>query len=326
VLISQRIAKVDDSVQAAGERRHGDPVFDPAGWAPEKKTRSMKILDGSVVCTDRYYMGSGEIVNPSSPISHKVRFHYPLGVLAMVNQFAKFRTDRYSRDPVFVPSSHAMPATASIKKSDKKLAVLNAAAAVFLAHGFSAASTDMIQSKAGVSKATMYACFPNKEAMFMAVIERECAAMAEMFRSIRTTPGDLSRMLSELGGAYLGFVLTPTMQALYRVVVAEAPRIPNLGRRFYLAGPQVAISVVAERLSEVARAGEIDVQSVGLEAAAALFLGMVRAEAQLECLTHPDARPSALQVDRWVQIAVTTFLRAFGIDAAAAARNAHSPH
>ncbi|MDR2451612.1 MAG: TetR/AcrR family transcriptional regulator [Candidatus Accumulibacter sp.] len=219
-----------------------------------------------------------------------------------------------------------MPVTASIEKGDKKLAVLNAAASVFLARGFSAASTDMIQSKAGVSKATMYACFPNKEAMFMAVIERECAAMAEAFRSIRATSGDLSRMLVEVGGAYLDFVLTPTMLALYRVVVAEAPRIPKLGRRFYLAGPQVATSILAEHLSEAARAGEIDVQSVGIEAAAALFLGMVRAEAQLECLTHPDARPSALQVDRWVQVAVTAFLRAFGIDSAPATMSAHSPH
>jgi AcrR family transcriptional regulator len=213
-----------------------------------------------------------------------------------------------------------------MKKSDKKLAVLDAAASVFLAHGFSAASTDMIQSKAGVSKATMYACFPNKEAMFTAVVERECAAMSEAFRSIRAKPGDPARMLAELGGAYLDFILTPTMLALYRVVVAETPRIPDLGRQFYLAGPQVSTSVLAERLSETARAGEIDVLSVGIEAAAALFFSMVRAEAQLECLLHPDARPSPVQIDRWVQLAVTTFLRAFGVSAASAAMNAHSPH
>ncbi|MDR2451611.1 MAG: hypothetical protein LBE85_07565 [Candidatus Accumulibacter sp.] len=61
MLIPQRIADVDDLAQAAGERRHGDPVFDPAGWAPEK-TGFMKTLDGSVVCTDRYYMDSEKIV------------------------------------------------------------------------------------------------------------------------------------------------------------------------------------------------------------------------------------------------------------------------
>jgi hypothetical protein len=78
--------------------------------------------------------------------------------------------------------------------------------------------------------------------------------------------------------------------------------------------------MVAERLGEAAQSGEIDVQSVGIEAAAVLFLGMARAEGQLECLAHPDARPSAVQMDRWVQLAVTTFLRAFGVDAALPAR------
>jgi AcrR family transcriptional regulator len=203
-----------------------------------------------------------------------------------------------------------------VGKNEKKRAVLNAASSVFLAHGFSAATTDMIQREAGVSKATMYACFANKEAIFTAVVERECAAMAETFRSIRTMPGNIARMLTELGRSYLGFILSPTMLALYRLVVAEAPRIPDLGRRFYLAGPEIGTSIVTERLSEAARAGEIDVQAVGLEAAAVLFLGMARAEAQMECVTHPEARPSAAQIDRWVQLAVTTFLRAFGVDAA----------
>jgi AcrR family transcriptional regulator len=210
--------------------------------------------------------------------------------------------------------------TAIVEKNDKKLAVLKAAASMFLAHGFRAATTDMIQREAAVSKATMYACFPSKEAMFVAVIERECTAMAEAIRGSRAAPGNVARMLTEIGRSYLDFILSPTMLALYRVIVAEAPRFPDLGPQFYRAGPGVVTSMVAERLGEAAQSGEIDVQSVGIEAAAVLFLGMARAEGQLECLTHPDARPSAVQTDRWVQLAVTTFLRAFGVDAALPAR------
>jgi AcrR family transcriptional regulator len=206
------------------------------------------------------------------------------------------------------------------EQNDKKLSVLEAAAKVFLAHGFSAATTDMIQREAGVSKATMYACFPSKEAMFVAVIERKCTAMAEAIRGSRAVPGDIARMLTEIGGSYLDFILSPTALALYRVVVAEAPRFPELGPRFYRAGPGVVIPIVAERLDEAARSGEIDVQSVGVGTAAELFLGMVRAEGHLECLTHPDARPSAVQMERWVQTAVTVFLRAFGVTAASPAR------
>ena len=41
--------------------------------------------------------------------------------------------------------------------TEKQLTVLLAASDVFLEHGFSAATTDMIQQRAGVSKATVYA-------------------------------------------------------------------------------------------------------------------------------------------------------------------------
>ncbi|WP_070156784.1 TetR/AcrR family transcriptional regulator [Sphingobium phenoxybenzoativorans] len=205
-----------------------------------------------------------------------------------------------------------MPATAALERNDKEVAVLKAATSVFLTHGFSAATTDMIQREAGVSKATMYACFPNKEALFAAVMEHECASMTATFRAMRTSPGNIAKTLTDLGMSYLDIVLSPTALALYRVVMAEAPRFPDLGRRFFLAGLKVVTSMLAERLNVAAQAGEINVQSVGIDAAATLFLSMVRAQAQMECLTHPETRPSAAQKDHWVQIAVTTFLDAFG--------------
>ncbi|AXW64055.1 TetR family transcriptional regulator (plasmid) [Ralstonia solanacearum] len=199
-----------------------------------------------------------------------------------------------------------------IEQNDKEMSVLKAATAVFLAHGFSAATTDMIQRKASVSKATMYACFPNKEAMFAAVIEQECAKMAATIRAIQAAPGDIAKTLTDIGLSYLRFVLSPTALALYRVVVAEAPRFPDLGRRFYLAGPKVVTSMLAAWLKEAAQDGEIDIQSIGVDAAATLFISLVRTEGQLESLTHPDAQPSAAQLDHWVQLAVTTFMAAFG--------------
>ena len=211
--------------------------------------------------------------------------------------------------------------TTVIEQTDKELAVLKAATSVFLAHGFSAATTDMIQREAAVSKATMYACFPNKEALFAAVIEHECALMTVTFKAMRISPGNIAKTLTDLGMSCLNIVLSPTALALNRVVMAEAPRFPELGRRFYLAGPKVVNSMVAELLSEAAQIGEINVQSVGVEAAATLFLGMVRAQAQTECLTHPDTRPSAAQKDYWVQIAVTTFLAAFGTAAVSSVRS-----
>lgn len=199
-----------------------------------------------------------------------------------------------------------------IEASNKARPVLDAATSVFLSHGFSAATTDMIQRKARVSKATMYACFHNKEALFAAVIERECAAMASEIGAVEASPGHLAKTLTEIGMAYLKIVLSPNGIALYRVVAAEAPRFPDLGQRFYLAGPKNVISTLARHLSESAQTGEINVQAMGVEAAAALFISMVRGEGQMELLTHPESQPSTGQMDHWVQQAVVTFLGAFG--------------
>ncbi|TBU96249.1 TetR family transcriptional regulator [Stutzerimonas kirkiae] len=205
-----------------------------------------------------------------------------------------------------------MPQSSPTDRHDKSLSILEAATSVFLTHGFSAATTDMIQRESGVSKATLYSLFPGKEAMFTAVIERQCARMASTIQAIRTAPGDIARTLTDIATAYLDIVLSDSGLALFRVVVAESPRFPTAGRCFYLAGPRTVTSMVAEHLSEAAQAREIDIHPLGVEAAASLFISLVRAEGQLECLMHPSARPSAEQMERWVRQAVDVFLGRFG--------------
>jgi TetR/AcrR family transcriptional repressor of mexJK operon len=200
---------------------------------------------------------------------------------------------------------------------DKAQAVLKAASAIFLKHGFSGATTDMIQREAGVSKSTVYAHYANKEALFVAVIETQCAGFTGAVLQPQFQPGALRDSLTRIGRTYLEIVLAPKTLALFRVVIAEAPRFPQLARTFYLAGPRVIVAMLVNHLAQASERGEIDASVVGLESAANLFSSLLRGEAQLQCLTHPDATPSAAQMDHWVDIAVTTFLRAYGLPRAA---------
>ncbi|AWQ06861.1 TetR/AcrR family transcriptional regulator [Bordetella bronchiseptica] len=194
----------------------------------------------------------------------------------------------------------------------KALTVLRAARNVFLTHGFSAATTDMIQRDAGVSKSTVYAHYANKEALFTAVIEAECAAFTNTVHGIEFRPGKLRETLTMLAKAYLNIVLSPSGLSLFRVVIAEAQRFPKLARAFYLAGPQVMTAMVAEQLAHAAESGEVDLGEVGRDTAASLFINLVRGEPQFQCLTHPDATPSSAQIDQWANAAVVTFMRAYG--------------
>ena len=195
---------------------------------------------------------------------------------------------------------------------DKAAAVLAGARSVFLAHGFSAATTDMIQQASGVSKATVYARYPTKEALFKAVIEAECDRFLGAVRSTAIRSRKLSDVLAALAQAYLQIVLSPEALSLFRAVVGEAPRFPALARQFYLVGPHGFNLIVERHLEDAAARGEVDFSSVGLEMAAIHFVNLVRGEAQMQCLTHPGSVPSQAQCDQWTAAAVTTFMRAFG--------------
>lgn len=203
------------------------------------------------------------------------------------------------------------PAAPAAAPDEKAAAVLAGARSVFLAHGFSAATTDMIQAAAGVSKATVYARYPTKEALFKAVVEAECDRLLGVVRATAIRSSRLQDVLLALARAYLGLVLSQDVLALFRAVVGEAPRFPALARQFYLVGPHGFNLIVEGHLQEAADRGEVDFSSVGLEMAAIHFVNLVRGEAQMQCLTHPDSTASEAQRDHWAAAAVTTFLRAF---------------
>jgi AcrR family transcriptional regulator len=205
-------------------------------------------------------------------------------------------------------TQHALSA-AGTKKARM---VVSGAREIFLKHGFSAATTDMIQRAAGVSKSTVYSYYPTKEALFEAVVEAECEKFLQAVREITFSEADIGEVLTALARAYMGIILAPTGLALFRVIIGEAPRFPQLARRFYRVGPHAMNAIVARHLEKASHAGELDVACVGLETAAATFNNLVRSEAHIQCLTHPSSTPSAAQQDHWINLAVLTFLRAFG--------------
>src|SRR3546814_17584206 len=106
----------------------------------------------------------------------------------------------------------------------------------------------MIRREAGVSKSTVYAHYANKEALFTAVIEAECAAFTNTVQGIKFRTGKLRETLTLLARAYLNIVLSHGGLAFFRVVIAEGPRFTTLARTCYLACPTVLTSLWAETM------------------------------------------------------------------------------
>jgi TetR/AcrR family transcriptional regulator, mexJK operon transcriptional repressor len=199
----------------------------------------------------------------------------------------------------------AAPAAGSDAKVGK---ILAGARRVFLEHGFGAATTDMIQQAAGVSKSTVYSYFPNKEALFVAVIRVECEKLLAQTRAERIEGRTVQETLTRIGTRLLQIVLEPSALALQRIVIAEAHRFPEVGHVFFSAGPVAHNREVAAYLAEADRRGDIHVDDPGT--AALQFVGMVLIHIQLQCLLGVSSPPKAGQIRRIVSAAVDTFIRA----------------
>lgn len=200
-------------------------------------------------------------------------------------------------------------ASMSSQRSPKAEQVLDAAAAVFLEQGFGAASMDAVAQAAGVSKATVYAHFAGKDALFAAIIERACLRHAEILSGGDTDQTDVEAVLHSVGSNFLGLLLTPQTLAIFRVVVAESARFPSLGRIFFESGPRRVLERLEGYIRFAASHGRLSVEDP--HRAAEHFLGLLKGELHLKMVLGINEEVSEQAFAATVDAAVSTFLRAY---------------
>jgi AcrR family transcriptional regulator len=111
--------------------------------------------------------------------------------------------------------------------------IAEAALACFAERGFAAASLEDIAARAGVTKGTLYLYFPNKEALFKAVVRQALVPRIAAFEANIRAGDPASRQLADFIAAWPDFVATPHLAILPKLVVAEAGNFPDLAQ-FYL--------------------------------------------------------------------------------------------
>lgn len=203
------------------------------------------------------------------------------------------------------------PAAQLAAPQRKRRQVVEAAARLFMAQGYGATSMEAIAREAGVSKATLYAYFPGKDALFAAIVGEACAREAE---GRPCCPGadeaDLAGTLVSLGEGYLAFLFREEVLAIQRVVMAEGPRFPELGRAFYESGPRRMIDWLAGWFAALQERGAL--RAGDPELAAEQFLSLLRSTAFLRHMLRLPPPPDAVEVARIAAAAADTFLRAWG--------------
>jgi TetR/AcrR family transcriptional repressor of mexJK operon len=136
------------------------------------------------------------------------------------------------------------------RQAEKRVALLDAAQVVFLTEGYAGTSMQAVAYRAGVSKMTLYRHFADKEQLFLAMFFEQC--MRSRDRAPVAPAKDVAEATAALEEFARGFCRAftdPGALALFRMLIGETGRFPQLGRTFYDHGPRQEIADIEVILS-----------------------------------------------------------------------------
>ena len=111
----------------------------------------------------------------------------------------------------------------------KRELLVNAARAAFLSSGYAESSVNRIAKDAGVSIKTLYRHFESKDDLFSAVITGLCGNPVEPSADLPWSEEPPNIAFIMMGLKYLELILAPEEIALYRVIIRDNVRFPQLG-------------------------------------------------------------------------------------------------
>lgn len=142
-----------------------------------------------------------------------------------------------------------------LRMAEKRASILRAARPILLRDGLAGTTLDRVAAEGGINKMTLYRHFPNKEALFQGLVTGMCEYMREDLEN--APPADISksaasRLAAELG-AFTAALIEPDALALYRLIVADGWRFPDLARVF----DQSGMRVIRRRIAELLETGGV---------------------------------------------------------------------
>lgn len=188
--------------------------------------------------------------------------------------------------------------------------ILDAAESSFLKQGYGETSIAALAQELGIGNRTFYGRFANKEALFAAVVHRLIVRMKPRSASALMAGATLEEILLNLAQLIMDAALTPDALALYRLMLAESSRFPELAGIMEKEGARAeAVEFIAGILWNDPR------HKVPLEQArfaGQQFLHLVLAEPQRRALGLGSPM-NARERKRWAVQAVALFLHGVGM-------------
>jgi AcrR family transcriptional regulator len=192
--------------------------------------------------------------------------------------------------------------------ADRRKAILAAVREVFLERGYANSSIDAVVERSGGSKATVYRLFGNKEGLLAAVVAEGAEELAHLVEAL-PLDGGLEESLKTFGRGYLNLVLRPERLGLFRLVVGESSRVPEIGDVFYRSGPQSCGKGMTRFFSGVMERGLM--RRADPERTAFQFIHALRGDLYMQVMLNPTRAPTPQEIDRHIDFVVAAFLDGF---------------
>ena len=197
-----------------------------------------------------------------------------------------------------------------VRRGRKFDQVLDGARKVFLRDGFERASVDDIAREAGVSKATIYAYFPDKQLLFMEVARCECHRQTEAAEALMAADLSVRAALTVAAERIIAFLMSEFGQRMFRIVVGEGQRFPGLGREFHDCGPGLIHERLVHHLGAYVDSGLLSIDDLDL--AADQFAQLCKAGIHERLIFGMAETVTPDEVHRIVHGAVDMFMARYG--------------
>lgn len=193
----------------------------------------------------------------------------------------------------------------------KQQAILKAALDAFLEFGYDRTTIDYVAQQAEVSTATLYKHFPSKTDLFGGIMAQ--IWMTDEISAIPISPDLPAReALITIGREYAQLLNSPIIQPLFRLIIAEVPRFPELGTELYHRGKEPFLKRLHAYLEAKVKSGNLDITDIPI--ATRQFLGMINDVIFWPRFLIVDLKMDDNEIENVIVNAVETFLARYCVN------------
>lgn len=180
-------------------------------------------------------------------------------------------------------------------------ALITAATEVFIQQGFEGTTLDMIIERAGGSRSTLYKNFGDKEGLFAAVVESMINEIFTDDDENEQPMNTIESILSFYGTRFLINVIKPQSIGLYRLILGEYNRFPEISHTFFEQGPIRSYQLLTQKLAQLP---DVKVEEKQLQAISSRFLEMLKADIFINTFCVPNFKPSNEFIKQQITLSV----------------------